>query len=148
VGPVARASGVDTDLRRDSPYLAYGALEFAVPVRTEGDVFARVVVRALEILESCRIIEQALDQMPPGPLHVGDIYAVPPGEAVMRVEAPRGEAFYYVASDGSDTPSRVKIRTPSFANIPTVAAMVKGCDLADVPLVQAAVDPCYSCTDR
>ncbi len=148
VGPVARASGLDTDLRRDAAYLAYPDLEFAVPVRQEGDVFARVVVRALEIVESCKIIEQAIDRMPPGPLHLGEIYAVPAGEAAMRVEAPRGEVFYFVASDGSDTLTRVKVRTPSFANIPTVAAMVKGGDLADVPLVQAAVDPCYSCTDR
>ena len=148
VGPVARASGVDGDLRRDNPYLAYGTLDFAVPTQTSGDVLARVVVRALEMLESCRIVEQALDQIPVGPLHVGNIYSVPAGEAVVRTEAPRGEVFYYVESNGSDTPARVKVRTPSFANIPTVAAMVKGNDLADVPLIQAAVDPCYSCTDR
>jgi Ni,Fe-hydrogenase III large subunit len=148
VGPVARASGLDADLRRDAPYMAYGDLEFAVPVRKEGDVLARVVVRALEIVESCRIVEQALDRMPPGPLHVGDVYAVPAGEAVARIEAPRGEVFYYVQSDGSDTLARVKVRTPSFANIPTVARMVEGSELADVPLIQAAVDPCYSCTDR
>lgn len=148
VGPVARASGVDTDLRRDAPYAAYDELEFSVPTRPEGDVLARVVVRALEILESCRIVEQAIEKLPPGPLHVGHVYAVKAGEAVMRAEAPRGEAFYYVASDGTDTLTRVKVRTPTFLNIPTVAAMVKGCDLADVPLVQAAIDPCYSCTDR
>jgi Ni,Fe-hydrogenase III large subunit len=148
VGPVARASGVDSDLRRDNPYLAYSTLDFAVPTQTGGDVLARIVVRALEMLESCRIVEQALDQMPAGPLHVGNIYSVPAGEAVARTEAPRGEVFYYVESNGSDTPARVKVRTPSFANIPTVAAMVKGNDLADVPLIQAAIDPCYSCTDR
>jgi len=105
-------------------------------------------VRALEIVESCNIIEQALAQMPPGDLHLGDIYSVPAGEAVMRVEAPRGEVFYYVETDGSDVPSRIKVRTPTFANIPTVVAMVKGNELADVPLIQAALDPCYSCTDR
>ena len=148
VGPVARASGIDIDLRRDAPYLAYDQLDFAVPVRPEGDVAARIAVRALEILESCKIIEQALDRMPRGPLHVGDVYSVPPGETVLRIEAPRGEVFYYVESNGSDTPARVKVRTPSFVNIPTVMAMVKGADLADVPLIQAAVDPCYSCTDR
>jgi Ni,Fe-hydrogenase III large subunit len=148
VGPVARASGVDTDLRRDRPYMAYGDLEFEVPTRAEGDVLARVVVRALELVESCRIVEQALDRMPAGPLHAGDVYSVPPGQAVARIEAPRGEVFYYVESDGTDTLARVKVRTPSFANIPTVAAMVRGGELADVPLVQAAVDPCYSCTDR
>jgi Ni,Fe-hydrogenase III large subunit len=148
VGPVARASGLDMDLRRDNPYMAYGALKFNVPTQTEGDVYARVVVRALEILESCGLVEQALDQMPDGPLHVGDVYSVPAGDAVARVEAPRGEVFYYIASDGSDVPVRVKVRTPSFANIPTVTAMVKGNELSDVPLIQAAVDPCYSCTDR
>ena len=148
VGPVARASGIDVDLRRDARYLAYGDLDFAVPSRPEGDVLARVTVRALEMLESCAIIEQALDRMPAGPLHVGDVYSVPPGDAVLRIEAPRGEVFYYVASDGTDTLARVKVRTPSFVNIPSVVAMVKGADLADVPLIQAAVDPCYSCTDR
>jgi Ni,Fe-hydrogenase III large subunit len=148
VGPVARASGVAQDLRRAAPYLVYDQLEFEVPVRTNGDVFDRIVVRALELLESCRIIEQVIGRMPAGPLHAGDIYAVPAGEAVMRIEAPRGEAFYFVASDGSDTPPRVKVRTPTFANIPTVVPMVKGAVLADVPLIQGSLDPCYSCTDR
>ncbi len=148
VGPVARASSIDSDLRRDQPYLAYGALDFSIPVRTEGDVQARIVVRALEILESCRIIEQALKQIPAGPLHVGNVYSVQEGEAVVRIEAPRGEVFYFIASDGSDTPVRVKVRTPTFMNIPTVVPMVKGSELADVPLIQASVDPCYSCTDR
>ncbi len=148
VGPVARASGLDTDLRRDQPYLAYSKVEFAVPVQTAGDVMSRVVVRALEIVESCKIIHQVLDRMPQGPIHAGEIYSVPEGDAVVRIEAPRGEVFYFIASNGSDTPVRVKVRTPSFANIPAVAAMVKGANLADVPLIQAAVDPCYSCTDR
>ena len=148
VGPVARASGINTDLRRDQPYLAYDKVEFAVPVQTEGDVMARVIVRALEILESSKIVEQCLDRMPEGAIHGGDIYSVRAGEAVMRVEAPRGEVFYFVASDGTDKPTRVKVRTPSFANIPAVEAMVKGNNFADVPLIQAAVDPCYSCTDR
>jgi Ni,Fe-hydrogenase III large subunit len=148
VGPIARSSGLDTDMRRDHSYLVYDALDFAVPTRSEGDVLARIVVRALEILESCRILDQALEQIPAGPLHVGNIYAVPPGEAVARIEGPRGEVFYYVRTDGSDTPTRVKVRTPSFANIPTVTAMVRGSELADVPLIQGSLDPCYSCTDR
>jgi Ni,Fe-hydrogenase III large subunit len=148
VGPVARASGVDTDLRRDQPYLAYGQVDFSVPVQTAGDVLSRVVVRALEIVESCKIIDQVLDRMPEGPIHAGEIYSVPAGDAVVRIEAPRGEVFYYLASNGSDTLARVKVRTPSFANIPSVAAMVRGNTLADVPLIQAALDPCYSCTDR
>ena len=148
VGPVARASGINADLRRDQPYLAYDKVEFAVPVQTEGDVMARVIVRALEILESTRIVEQCLELMPEGEIHGGDVYSVPAGEAVVRIEAPRGEVFYFVASDGTDKPTRVKVRTPSFANIPAVEAMVIGSTFADVPLIQAAVDPCYSCTDR
>ena len=103
---------------------------------------------SVEILESCSIIEQAIENMPSGPLHGSDIYSVPAGEAIVRSEAPRGEVFYYVESDGSDTVARLKIRTPTFVNIPTVAAMVQGNEFADVPLIQASVDPCYSCTDR
>jgi Ni,Fe-hydrogenase III large subunit len=148
VGPLARASGLDMDLRRDNPYLAYDRLTFTVPVQQSGDVLARVVVRALEMLESCTIIEQAIEGMPAGPLHAGDVYSVPAGEAIVRSEAPRGEVFYYVESDGTDTVARLKIRTPTFLNIPTVAVMVQGNEFADVPLIQASVDPCYSCTDR
>jgi Ni,Fe-hydrogenase III large subunit len=148
VGPVARASGIDQDLRRDAPYLVYDQLEFAVPVQPGGSVYDRIVVRALEILESCGIIEQVLDRLPEGPLHGGDVYTVPPGETVMRIEAPRGEVFYFVASDGTDTASRVKVRTPTFANIPTVVPMIRGSVLADIPLIQGSLDPCYSCTDR
>lgn len=148
VGPLARASGLDMDLRRDNPYLAYDKLKFTVPVQPAGDVLARVVVRALEMLESCTILEQAIESMPPGSLHAGDVYSVPTGEAIVRTEAPRGEVFYYVESDGSDTVARLKIRTPTFLNIPTVAVMVQGNQFADVPLIQASVDPCYSCTDR
>jgi Ni,Fe-hydrogenase III large subunit len=148
LGPVARASGVVGDLRKLASYAAYDELEFDVPVESGGDVAARIVVRALEMLESCRLVEQALARMPVGPIHCGDFPAVPTGFAVARVEAPRGEVLYYVESDGSDTPTRVKIRTPSFMNIPTVRLMIRGASLADVPLIQASVDPCYSCTDR
>jgi Ni,Fe-hydrogenase III large subunit len=148
VGPTARASGLTEDIRRTSPYAAYTHLEFKVPVETSGDVFARVVVRLLEMVESCCIVEQALDQMPPGPIHGPNFVEVPPGEAVARSEAPRGELFYYVASDGTDIPSRVKIRTPSFVNMPTVRLMMLQANLADVPLINASIDPCYSCTSR
>ncbi|MEN6311277.1 MAG: nickel-dependent hydrogenase large subunit [Acidobacteriota bacterium] len=148
VGPTARASGVAEDIRKASPYAAYGRLEFEVPVAREGDVLARVVVRLLEIVESCRLIEQALAQMPAGPLRGSDFVAVPKGETVARSEAPRGECFYFVASDGSEKPVRVKVRTPSFMNIPLVRLMVRGANLADVPLIQASVDPCVSCTGR
>ena len=136
LGPVARA------------YEIYDRLDFEVPVRTEGDVLARIVVRALEVVESCRIIEQALDGLPGGPIDCGDFIHIPAGEACARIEGPRGEVFYYVASDGSDVPTRVRIRTPTFQNMPTVALMVARQTLADAPLIQASIDPCYSCTDR
>ncbi|HYH21866.1 MAG TPA: nickel-dependent hydrogenase large subunit [Azospirillum sp.] len=149
VGPVARASGLDIDVRKDQPYLSYAELGFRSVVRPEGDVLARVVVRALEMLESARLIREALLSLPPGPLRaVEGLPSVPPGEATMRTEAPRGEAFYYVESDGGDTPARVKIRTPSFVNIPAIEPMVIGQPLADLSIIQASVDPCISCTDR
>lgn len=149
VGPVARASGLDIDVRKDQPYLAYGELGFSSISRSEGDVYARVVVRAMEMLESIRLIGAALRDLPGGPLSaVEGIPAIPPGEATVRTEAPRGEAFYYVASDGGSMPARVKIRTPSFVNIPAVEPMIVGQHLADAAIIQASVDPCLSCTDR
>lgn len=148
VGPTARASGLPQDIRRASPYAAYDRFDFDVPVETSGDVFARVVVRLKEIIESCRIIEQAVDNLPSGPIAGPDFVNVPPGEAVARSEAPRGELLYYVASDGTDIPTRVKIRTPSFVNIPVVRPMMLGANLADVALINASIDPCYSCTSR
>jgi Ni,Fe-hydrogenase III large subunit len=148
VGPTARASGIGQDIRRAAPYAAYDRLEFQVPLQEGGDVVARIVVRALEIIESCRLVEQAVLLMPAGPLRGAEFVQVPPGEAIARAEAPRGEIIYYVASDGSDVPTRVKARTPSFVNLTTVRPMVLGATLADVPLIQASIDPCYSCTDR
>jgi Ni,Fe-hydrogenase III large subunit len=148
LGPTARASGIAQDIRKDDPYAAYSELEFEAVVQTSGDVLARIVVRALEILESCRILRQALEKMPPGEWKGSPFVEIPAGEAVARIEAPRGEVFYYVASDGSDKPRRVKVRTPSFMNMPTVRLMMKNATLADAPLIQASIDPCYSCTDR
>ena len=149
VGPTARASGVNIDVRRDQPYAAYGELGVKVVTTESGDVRARILVRALEMLESVRLIEEALRRLPPGPTRAETgIPTIPLGEATARTEAPRGELFYYLASDGSDTPSRVKVRTPTFLNIPAVEVMCLGQHLADVPIIQASVDPCCSCTDR
>jgi Ni,Fe-hydrogenase III large subunit len=149
VGPLARASGVPQDIRKAHPYEAYDRIDFDVPVREEGDVFARVVVRALEVVESCRIIEQAIELMPEGEI-MGDLFMgdVPAGEACVRIEGPRGELIYYVVSDESETPARVRVRTPTFANMPTARVMVIGQSLSDLGLIQASIDPCYSCTDR
>jgi Ni,Fe-hydrogenase III large subunit len=151
VGPLARASGVEQDLRRDAPYLVYDRLEFDVPVQTDGDVRARLVVRALELIESCRILRQVMRDMPDGPIAASSgspRLKVPAGTALARIEAPRGEVFYSVTSNGSDVPQRVKVRTPTFANMPSMQWAVIGAQLADAPLIQASIDPCYSCTDR
>ena len=149
VGPTARASGLDLDLRCDLPYAAYGELGVNRVVETAGDVRARVVVRALEMLESVRLIEKALQTIPAGPIRIANhLPIIPVGEATTRAEAPRGEVIYYIASDGSDIPQRVKIRTPTYANMPSVRAMSKNQQLSDMPLIQASIDPCYSCTDR
>jgi Ni,Fe-hydrogenase III large subunit len=150
VGPTARASGLSQDLRRDAPYAAYSEMEFDVPVQPGGDVKARLLVRALEIMESCKILRQALNKMPPGKINTGDAkIAFSAGTATSRVEAPRGEVMYSVSwKQGARNPSRVHVRTPTFANMPAVRWMVIGARLADTPLIQASVDPCYSCTDR
>jgi Ni,Fe-hydrogenase III large subunit len=150
VGPTARASGIAQDLRRAAPYAAYSEFEFNVPVETAGDVRARLLVRALEIMESCGILRQALAKMPPGEWHGGDRKVVfSTGSAVSRVEAPRGEVVYCVSwKENSRNPARVHVRTPTFQNMPAIRWMVMGARLADTPLIQASIDPCYSCTDR
>ena len=140
VGPIARASGLAIDVRQDFSYAAYEELGFKIVTQDTCDVMARVVVRALEMLESCRLIEKALLELPGGPLRPSELVTViPAGEAVARVEAPRGEVVYYLKSDGSDTPVRVKIRTPSDLNIPSVRAMARGQFETAVDRVQRGV---------
>ncbi len=149
VGPLARASGITFDVRRDMPYAAYDDLDFQVVTASDGDVLARITVRALEMLESVRLIELALRRMPSGPVRLPGVFTVvPAGEITARAEAPRGEVIYYLEADGSDTPRRMRIRTPTFVNLPAIEAMCIGQQLADLPLIQASVDPCNSCTDR
>ena len=150
VGPNARASGVPQDIRRAAPYAAYPEMEFDVPVESAGDVRARLLVRALEMLQSCRILRQALAKLPPGEFARSDIkVAFPTGTAISRVEAPRGEVLYSVSwKENSRMPSRVHVRTPTYTNMPAVRWMVQGARVADAPLIQASIDPCYSCTDR
>jgi Ni,Fe-hydrogenase III large subunit len=148
VGPTARASGLPQDIRKDAPYAVYDRMEFDVPVQTSGDVLARLVVRALEMLESCRILRQALTQLPEGEWRGPENTKVPAGTGISRIEAPRGEVFYSVTSDGSANPRRVRVRTPTYANMPAIRLMLREAELANAPLIQAAIDPCYSCTDR
>jgi membrane-bound hydrogenase subunit alpha len=146
-GPTARGSGLEIDVRRDDPYAAYGDLDWNVITQPEGDVFAKAVVRLLEILESIKIIRQAAKKLPGGPVAI-QVKEIPPGEGTGRAEAPRGETFHYVRSDGGNRPVRHKVRAPSFVNVPSFKASCIGSDIADVTITLAAVDPCYSCTER
>ncbi|MFA5143083.1 MAG: nickel-dependent hydrogenase large subunit [Candidatus Omnitrophota bacterium] len=148
VGPTARASGVDRDVRRDDPYAAYADVKFKVVTDNHNDVYGRTLVRAGELLESYSIVRQIIKNMPEGPIVVKVPRKIPAGEAVSRYEAPRGEDMHYVKSDGTEKPERVKVRAPTLANIQTVARMLEDRQLADLPIVIAAIDPCFSCTDR
>jgi len=148
VGPVARGSGVDIDVRKDEPYEAYSEIPFKEIVYQDGDTWARMNVRMDEVEESINIIEYALDHLPAGPFRVKVPRVVPPGEAVNRVEAPRGELFCYIKSNGTAMPERVKVRTPTYANIPSFLKTAIGENIADVPPNFVSLDPCFSCTDR
>jgi Ni,Fe-hydrogenase III large subunit/NADH:ubiquinone oxidoreductase subunit C len=148
VGPVARGSGVNSDVRKDEPYEAYGEIPFKEIVYDTCDTWARMNVRMDEVEESINIIKYAVDHLPSGTIRLDAPRRVPEGEAVNRVEAPRGELFYYVKSNGTDMPYRVKVRTPTFANIPSFLKTAIGESIADVPANFVSLDPCFSCTDR
>lgn len=149
VGPTARASGVEIDVRRDDPYAAYPLVDWKVIVQKEGDIFAKVVVRVLECFESIKIIRQCLKKLKEvkGEIEV-PIKDFPPGEGIGRHEAPRGEVYHYLRSDGGNRPVRLKVRAPSYVNIPSNKASVPGGSVADAAITLAAVDPCYCCTER
>jgi len=149
VGPHARASGVNIDVRRDAPYSAYPDFEFDIPVVESCDVFARAVVRVLECYESIKIIRQALDLLPEGPINLGNkIPKIPAGEHVSRHEAPRGALSYKVVTNGGQTNHRISVHVPTFKTAPTVPVMLRGNSIADAGLIIASIDPCFSCLDR
>ena len=150
VGPTARASGIAIDVRKDDPYAAYPLVNWKV-ITSEGcDVFAKAEVRLLEMYESISIIEQCLEKM--AHLKEGDILTtvknIPEGMGFGRAEAPRGEVFHFIKSDGSNSPVRHKIRAPSYVNIATFKKSCIGQTIADATIILAAVDPCYCCTER
>ena len=150
VGPHARASGVDMDTRRDSPYSCYDEFEFDVPVVNSCDVFARIVVRVLESYESIKIIRQALGKMPEGDINTGFKLTtkVKAGQALCRHEAPRGQLVHKVYTDGGPNPKRVTMHVPTFKTASTISTMLKGNSVADAGLIVASIDPCFSCLDR
>jgi NADH-quinone oxidoreductase subunit D len=176
LGPIARASGVEYDVRRFFPYLGYETYEFAVPTRTEGDAYARYLVRIAEMRESLRICRQALERIPPtGPFAVADAritpppkdkvytemealiqhfliysqgFTVPPGEAYVPVEGPRGEQGFYVVSDGTNRPRRVKSRAPSLLACQALEQMIVGGLIADVIAIIGSIDVVMGDVDR
>ncbi len=148
VGPTARASGVDVDMRRDAPYAAYPELDFRVVTAAAGDLWCRAYVRAQEVVESLRLCKAIIKELPDGSLSARAPRRVPEGEVVTRCEAPRGELVYYVLSDGSERPARVKVRTPTLPALLALQHLLPGCQTADVAAVIAGADLCVACADR
>ena len=174
-GPTLRASGIDVDLRRDNPYTGYENFKFNVPVSKDGDVYARYLVRVAELRESQKIVVQALEGIPEGPVKadapkvvlpdrekmktqmealiyhfkiVTEGFTVPEGEVYMPIESPRGEMGYYVVSDGTAKPYRVHMRSPSFANLQSLRKMCEGRMIADVVAAIGSIDIVLGDCDR
>ena len=174
-GPMARASGVAWDMRKDFPYLDYETYDFDVPVGTNGDVYDRFLVRMEELRQSTRILEQAIKRLPDGPVNVNDHRVILPpkskatsdmesmihhfkqvmegprpplGESYVAVESPKGEKGYYMVSDGSSKPVRWRIRPPSFVNLSAIPRMVEGHLLSDVIAINASIDIVMGEIDR
>ena len=150
-GPLLRATGVQHDLRRAEPYSIYDRFEFDIPVGTTGDVYDRLVVRLEEMKQSVRIVEQALEQMPEGPIMAEGmkrILRVPEGEIYMRAESPRGEYGVYIVSTGVDKPYRHKVRGASFCNISALRAMSVGHYVSDVIVILGSTDIVLCEVDR
>ncbi len=155
VGPTARASGVNRDVRQDWSYGAYPDLGVKAITSTKGDVKSRVIVRLKELGQSVQILEDCLDQMPKGKIIsepnitklLFDMQKFE-GEAVGRHEAPRGEVFHYVRMAQKEAPIAWKIKAPTYNNVASWPKMLIGEEIADVPLIAASIDPCMSCTDR
>jgi NADH-quinone oxidoreductase subunit D len=148
VGPTARASGVNLDIRDSAPYAAYPDFPIRVITGTKGDLEERFIVRINELFESYRLIREILARMPEGELTTRVPRKIPAGETVSRVEAPRGELFYFLKSAGGEKPDRMKIRTPSLCNWASVMQLAVGHKLADMPMMLVGIDPCFSCNDR
>ena len=149
-GPVLRSAGVKWDLRKAQPYSGYEKYEFEIPTRENGDTYDRYVVRMQEMRQSARILEQAVEGIPEGPImgKVGKVIKPPVGEAYVSIEAPKGELGYYVVSDGSTQPYRVRVRPPSFVNLQALDRMVRGGLIADVVAVIGTLDIVLGEVDR
>ncbi len=148
VGPVARASGIDYDVRREAPYAAYDRLPLTVHTLADGDVWSRAMIRLAETLGAIDLIRACLRDLPRGPLHGDQRPDIPAGQAVAKCEAPRGELIYYLKTNDSDQPERVKWRVPSFMNWDALTFMLRDAKIADIAMIVNSIDPCVSCTER
>ena len=148
VGPTARASGVERDVRVESPYASYPDYPVQIVLDDGGDLTSRFIVRIKELFVSIQIIRDIVTHLPEGELTVRVPRRIPAGEVISRVEAPRGELFYYIVSAGGENPYRIKIRTPSLCNWGTISSVAVGHKLADMPMLLVGIDPCFSCNDR
>jgi Ni,Fe-hydrogenase III large subunit/Ni,Fe-hydrogenase III component G len=149
IGPVARAAGVDIDCRRDHPYAAYPHVEFDIVTAQGGDVWSRLLVRAMEVFESIRIIRQCLEKMEDGPIQLEIKDELPAGRlGLSSVEAPRGESHHFVITGENNRPRRWRVRAPTYQNLQAVPAMIRDQQIADMTISLGSIDPCFSCTDR
>ena len=162
VGPSGRASGVPKDVRQDQPYSAYADLNVKaitpdiITGKVVGDVYDRIIVRLLEVKQAVEIIEECIERMPEGPIitetkipRLLKLLTDAAGEGVGRVEAPRGEDIHYVRMvEGQSTLATWKVRAPTYVNLVCVPTILKGMQIADVPITFASLDPCMSCTNR
>ncbi len=146
VGPMMRASGIAVDMRKTG-YAAYDDIDFEVITSNVGDSMARCQVRIGEIFQSIEIIRQAVAKIPDGEIATA-VKGNPDGEHFIRLEQPRGEAFYYVKANGTKFLDRMRVRTPTFANLPAMLQTLQGAQFGDVPLLILTIDPCISCTER
>jgi len=149
-GPVLRASGVKWDLRKAQPYANYKQFDFDIPIGQNGDTYDRYLVRMAEMRQSLRIIQQAVDDIPEGPImaKVSKVIKPPVGEIYHSIEAPKGELGYYIVSDGSTQPYRIRVRPPSFVNLQALDLMCRGQLVADVIAVIGTLDIVLGEVDR
>ena len=149
-GPVLRASGVKWDLRKAQPYAAYKQFDFDIPTGQNGDTYDRYLVRMAEMRQSLRIIQQAVDGIPEGPImaKVSKVIKPPVGEIYHSIEAPKGELGYFIVSDGSTQPYRMRVRPPSFVNLQALDLMCRGQLVADVIAVIGTLDIVLGEVDR
>ncbi len=149
-GPMLRAAGVKWDLRKAQPYSGYEQYDFEIPVRENGDTFDRYMIRMQEMRQSVRILRQAVANLPSGPIMAKVPKVIKPavGEAYVSIEAPKGELGYYIVSDGTNTPYRVRVRPPSFVNLQSLEKMSKGALIADVVAIIGTIDIVLGEVDR